>query len=244
LGWGGDEQQFGTVLSLDGGVPQSARFRRTLELDDLEGVRSLQLTLPADADIRVHVNGVAVVLPEEADPSTGSDAAPTRTGALPLPSWPLLAMLYGFPLFWVTGLTLFVPVTFGSIMMLFLVLRGGLRTTPGMLCWLAFLAWVVVCAISVSGPMELVGYAQRTSDLMAVGIAFLYFINARESLSLTHLLRGLTVVWGTMVVLGLLATQFPDFRITTPLSRVMPGGLLRNELVRELVMPRLAEVQD
>src|SRR5699024_11015454 len=88
------------------------------------------------------------------------------------------------------------------------------------------------------------GYAQRTSDLMAVGIAFLYFINARESLSLTHLLRGLTVVWGTMVVLGLLATQFPDFRITTPLSRVMPGGLLRNELVRELVMPRLAEVQD
>src|SRR5699024_65109 len=33
-------------------------------------------------------------------------------------------------------------------------------------------------------------------------------------------------------------------RITTPLSRVMPGGLLRNELVRELVMPRLAEVQD
>ncbi|HLQ81633.1 MAG TPA: fibrinogen-like YCDxxxxGGGW domain-containing protein [Brachybacterium sp.] len=83
LGWGGDEQQFGTVLSLDGGVPQSARFRRTLELDDLEGVRSLQLTLPADADIRVHVNGVEVVLPEEADPSTGSDAAPTRTVAVP-----------------------------------------------------------------------------------------------------------------------------------------------------------------
>ena len=168
----------------------------------------------------------------------------TASGAVSLPCWPLLAMLYGFPLFWVTGLTLFVPVTFGSIMMLFLVLRGGLRATPGMLCWLAFLAWVVVCAISLSGPMELMGYAQRTSDLMAVGIAFLYFVNARESLSLTHLLRGLTVVWGTVVVLGLLATQFPDFRLTTPLSRVMPGGLLRNELVRELVMPRLAEVQD
>src|SRR5699024_12715395 len=74
---------------------------------------------------------------------------PTVSGAVRLPSWPLLAVLYGFPLFWVTGLTLFVPVTFGSIMMLFLVLRGGLRTTPGMLCWLAFLAWVVVCAISV-----------------------------------------------------------------------------------------------
>src|SRR5699024_5042483 len=83
LGWGGDEQRFGTVLSLDGGVPPSARFRRTLELDDLEGVRSLQLTIPADADIRVHVNGVEVALPEEADPSTGPDAAPTQTVAVP-----------------------------------------------------------------------------------------------------------------------------------------------------------------
>ena len=60
----------------------------------------------------------------------------TVSGTVGLPSWPLLAMLYGFPLFWATGLTLFVPVTFGSIMMLFLVLRGGLRATPGMLCWL------------------------------------------------------------------------------------------------------------
>src|SRR5699024_2151006 len=34
-GWGGDEHQFATVLSLDGGVPQSARFRRTLELDEI-----------------------------------------------------------------------------------------------------------------------------------------------------------------------------------------------------------------
>lgn len=166
------------------------------------------------------------------------------SGAVTLPAWPLLAMLYGFPLYWVAGLTLFIPVTFGSIMMLFLVLRGGSRATPGALCWLAFLAWVVVCAISVSGPLELMGYAQRTSDLMAVGIAFLYYANARESLSLTALLRGLTVVWGTVVVLGLLATQFPDVRLTTPLSRLMPGSLLGNELVRELVMPRLAEVQD
>ena len=129
-------------------------------------------------------------------------------------------------------------------MVICLLLRGGVRATPGVLCWFAFLAWVVVCAISVSGPMELVGYAQRTSDLLTVGIAFLYYVNARESLSLTQLLRGLTVVWGTVVVLGVLATQFPDVRLATPISHLVPGSLLGNELVRELVMPRLAEVQD
>ena len=83
LGWGGDEHLLGTVLSLDGGVPPSARFRRTLELDDLEGVRTLQLTLPAEAELRVHVNGVEVGLPEDADPSADPDAAPTRTVAVP-----------------------------------------------------------------------------------------------------------------------------------------------------------------
>src|SRR5699024_10830704 len=83
LGWGGDEQRFGAVLSLDGGVPPSARVRRTLGLGELGGVRPLQLTIPADADIRVHVNGVEVALPEEADPSTGPDAAPTQTVAVP-----------------------------------------------------------------------------------------------------------------------------------------------------------------
>lgn len=182
----------------------------------------------------------ALLLPAPAQPGVER----TPSGEVKLPAWPLLAMLYGLPVFWVAGLTLFVPVAFGSIMALFLLMRGGLRATPGALCWLAFLGWVVVCTISVSGPLELVGYAQRTSDLMAVGIAFLYYVNARESLSFTQVLRGLTVVWGTVVVLGLLATQFPDFRLVTPLSRIMPGGLLRNELVRELVMPRLAEVQD
>lgn len=126
-----------------------------------------------------------------------------------LPAWPLLALLYGFPLYWVTGLSLFAPVGLGAVMAIFLILRGRVRITPGVLCWGAFLAWVVVCAVSVTGFMEFVGFAQRAADLFAVGVALLYYVNARESLSLTHLLRGFTVLWGTVVVLGLLATQFP-----------------------------------
>lgn len=168
----------------------------------------------------------------------------TASGVVRLPAWPLLALLYGFPLYWVTGFTLFAPMTFGAVMAMFLLLRGRVRATPGVLCWFAFLAWVVICAISVTGPLQLVGYAQRTSDLLAVGIAFLYYVNARETLTLTQVLRGLTVLWTTVVVLGVLATQFPDVRLTTPVSHLVPNSLLGNELVRELVMPRLAEVQD
>lgn len=187
-----------------------------------------------------------------APPQTGSALpVPTRQEAgssgtvhRRLPAWPLLAMLYGFPLYWVTGTSLFVPLVFGSVMTLFLVLRGGVRTAPGILCWCAFLAWVAVCAVSVTGLLQLAEFAQRLSDLVVVGIALIYYVNARESLSMTHVLRGFTVIWGTVVVLGILATQFPDVRLTTPLAYVLPGSLLSNEVMHELAMPRLAEVQD
>lgn len=168
----------------------------------------------------------------------------TSSGSTQLPAWPLLALMYGFPLYWATGMSLFAPIAFGAVMAIFLLLRGRVRATPGVLCWFAFLAWVGVCAVSVTGFMEFVGFSQRAADLLAIGVALLYYVNARETLSLTHVLRGFTVLWATVVVLGVLATQFPDVRLTTPLAHVLPGSLLGNELVRELVMPRLAEVQD
>lgn len=169
---------------------------------------------------------------------------PVEPHSARLPAWPLLALMYGFPLFWATGTSVFAPMAFSTVMALFLVLRGRVRATPGMLCWFAFLAWVAVCAVSLTGPLELLGFGLKASNLLAVGIAFAYYVNARESLGLTQLLRGFTVLWLTVVVLGVLATQFPDVRLTTPVARLMPGSLLGNELVRELVMPRLAEVQD
>lgn len=191
----------------------------------------------------VHRTGSAPALRLPPALARGQVGEATSTGTR-LPAWPLLALMYGFPIYWVTGTSLFAPVSFGAVMAIFLFLRGRLRATPGVLCWFAFLAWVAVCAVSVTGLMEFVGFAQRTTDLIAVGIALLYFVNARETIALTHVLRGFTILWATVVVLGVLATQFPDVRLTTPLSHVIPGPLLGNELVRELVMPRLAEVQE
>lgn len=164
-------------------------------------------------------------------------------GSQVLPAWPLLAWLYGFPLYWVTGFSLFVPIIFGSFMAAFLILRGKLRATPGVLVWGGFLAWVLVCAVSLTGVMQAIGFFQRTIDLFAIGIAFLYYVNARERIPPAKIFGGFAVIWVTVVVLGTLATIFPDVRVETPLARVLPGSLMSNELVRELVYPRLAEVQ-
>ena len=57
------------------------------------------------------------------------------------------------------------------------------------------------------------------------------------------MLGGLVTLWYTVVILGWLATFFPEVRITTPMSFVIPGGILQNPLVKDYVLPPLAEVQ-
>lgn len=181
-------------------------------------------------------------------PAHGIDVRASRVDAVrrsrpPLPAWPLLVLLHGFPLAWAAGAAPFVTVAMAGVMGVHLILHGQVRLVPGLLPWFAFLAWLLVSGAVMTSPMQAVGFVQRAADLVAVGIVMLYYVNARTTLGVTQLLRGFFVVWTTLVVLGVLAILFPEVRLTTPIGQIMPGALVENELVRDLVSPRLAEVQ-
>ena len=167
-----------------------------------------------------------------------------RVASEPLPAWPLLTLLYGFPVLWITGASLFAPVACAGIMIAFLLLRGEIRTAPGVLIWACLLVWIAVCGLSLAGVLQAVGYMQRFVDLITIGVALLYYVNARQSITPMMILRGFCVIWCSVVVLGWLAIFFPEARIVTPVGYVVPGSLLENELVHDLVQPRLAEVQE
>lgn len=165
-----------------------------------------------------------------------------RARASVLPAWPVLGYLAGFPLLWLTGVSIVAPVALGAVMAAFLLLHHDVRATPGVLVWTCLMGWIVVCGLSIAGLMQAVGYAQRTVELGTAGLAMAYYVNARERLSPMVLLRGFCVIWCTMIVLGWFAIYFPEARINTPLGRLLPGALLENELVHELARPRLAEI--
>lgn len=175
--------------------------------------------------------------------ATCSGSRPRPTPRRALPAWPLLALLFGLPLFWVTGLSLIAAPVLAAVMLVCLALRGGIRSAPGTLLWLALLAWIVVCALSLTSMIQGVGFALRWLDLVAVGIAFVYYVNAPERVNPRRVLSGFVTIWMTMVFLGLLALVLPEVRFTTPLALLLPDFLMSNELARELMMPRLAEVQ-
>jgi polysaccharide biosynthesis protein PslJ len=174
----------------------------------------------------------------------GSGDRRTPAGATRvLPSWPVDLLLFGFPLSWVLGLAPFLPVALAAVMLVLLLQQRRWVVLPGVLPWFAFCAWIVVSAVMLDSPLRLIGYGFRFANVLAVGIALVYVLNAPERLSARRVMGGLVAVWATVVVGGYLGLLFPEVRIETPTAVLLPGVLTSNEYVADLVRPPLAEVQ-
>lgn len=165
------------------------------------------------------------------------------TVGAPLPAWPILILLYGFPLVWAMGLMQFAPTILAAIMIVYMVMRRQVLVHSTMWLWFALMFWGFICLVSIDNFSSFMGWFQRYMNLFNVGIYTLYFFNARQRVPNHVMLGGLLTIWFTVVVLGYLALAFPDFRLRTPMSFILPGGLLNNALVRDYVLPPLAEVQ-
>lgn len=161
----------------------------------------------------------------------------------PLPAWPVDVLLWGFPVWWLLGMTPFIVVIVALLMAALLIARRGLSLVPGVAPWFAFVAWIVPCGLMLGSVLRIVGYGQRAANYIAIAVVLLYVINARERLSATRIVAGLTAVWVFVVVGGYLGTFFPQVRLSTPVGMLLPESITGNEYVRDLVFPPFAEIQ-
>ena len=160
-----------------------------------------------------------------------------------LPAWPMYVLLAGFPVWWVLGAAPFAPTGIAILMVSLMVVRRRLDLVPGILPWFAFLLWAAGAAVNLPSAISMVGFIQRYGNLLAVGIFMLYYINARETLSPRKIIHGVLCVWATVIILGLIATQVPEFRLSTPIGALLPKALMANPLVYDLAFPPMAEIQ-
>jgi hypothetical protein len=160
-----------------------------------------------------------------------------------LPAWPVLALLWGFPVFWLLGATVIAGVALTVVMLSYLAHHRATRLVPGVYALTAFVIWVVPCAIMIDSTERMLGYAYRFSILVIVGTAFVYTISAGARLTRRSIVDGLTFVWLFTIVGGILGLMFPTGRLTTPVGLLLPQALTGNDYVRDLFFPPLAEVQ-
>lgn len=175
--------------------------------------------------------------------SSHSGVPAPEQAPLALPAWPLLTLLYGFPLIWASGMLQIAPPVLACIMLGYLLIRGSLRIYPPLWVWGALTFWVLVCSLALTEPTDLISWGFRFSSIFSAGVFTLYYFNARETITLNRLLGGLVTVWVTLVVLGWGGVLLPEFRLRTPMSFLVPQSILQNSLARDYMLPPLAEIQ-
>lgn len=160
-----------------------------------------------------------------------------------LPAWPVMLVLWGYPVWWAFGMLPFAQVIMALPMVAFLIMRMRVLFAPGILPWLGFVAWMVPCALMVDELGRFVGLGVRFSQFLALAIMIVYIVNARASLPPRRVLNALTFIWVFVIVGGYLGMLFPEVRLTMTVGQLLPAALSGNDYVADLVFPPLAEIQ-
>lgn len=162
----------------------------------------------------------------------------------PLPAWPLTLMISWLPLWFILGLSGFTWVIFAAPMAASLVRRRQLVAPKGMGWWIVFLLAVGGSVFSIDSVARLAGWTLRSGYFVAATIFVLYLLNGRRGLDVWTIIRSFTVLWLSTVAGGYLAFVLGDFGFRSPTAYLIPGPLLENDLIRTMVTPSFADLQD
>ncbi len=160
-----------------------------------------------------------------------------------LPAWPVLSMIWGFPLLWILGATVLVGALMTVVMLAYLAHARSVRVVPGVAMLGAFVAWVIPCAVMIDSGVRMLGYVYRFSILFVVAVAFVYTVNATAQLTRRRIVTALTFLWFFTIAGGVVGLMFPEVRLSTPVGLLLPESLTSNSYVHDLFFPPLAEVQ-
>ncbi len=162
----------------------------------------------------------------------------------PLPAWPLVLMVVGYPLWFLLGLGGFMWVGLAAPMAASLLRRRDLVAPRGLGMWLVFLVAVAGSALAVDTGARFAGYLLRTGYYLAATVFVVYLLNGGRSVSIGRIVRSFTLLWMATVAGGYLALIVGAVSFRSPMWYLMPAGLLENELINTLVTPGFADLQD
>jgi hypothetical protein len=177
----------------------------------------------------------------EATPQAAAADPASRRGFFP-GGWAYVAMVALYPLWWALGIGAFTWSLRANPMAAHLYHQRPIRVPRGTGLMVLFLLCVLVSVIQIDSPDRLAGYFLRTSYYLAAAVTWLYLINNEQRLSSHRVLRALIFLWGASVVGGYLGLLFSDVSWSGPAAGLIPEGLRTNDLIRDLVNPGFAEV--
>lgn len=160
-----------------------------------------------------------------------------------LPAWPLMAMLVGYPIWWLLGPGDMMWPVVAALMVVALGRRKNVQAPRGFGMWLLFLLWMACSSVQLDSASRLLGFGYRYALYLSATAVFIYVYNSTKSLSDRRICGVLTIFWLITIAGGYLGLLFPEASFRTPLGYVLPGGLQSNELVGEMVVRRFTQFE-
>lgn len=158
-----------------------------------------------------------------------------------LPTWPVTALVAGFPLWWLLGLGSMIWCL-AALPLALLLVRYGRATVPrGFGVWLFFLVWMIFSGVEIDTFGRMLGFMFRAGQYIGITVLFVYAYNLVRDRSASYLYGVLTAFLAGVVACGFLGLIAPTLMIRTPISFITPGFLMANDLVRDMVVVRTTQ---
>lgn len=182
---------------------------------------------------RMGVGLVGAVVPEP-HPGVGTPGSV-------LPRWPLTLAVAWFPLWWLLGLGSLIWILIAVPMLLLMFASRDVRAPRGFAIWLLFLVWMSFSFIALDNFGRFVGFAYRAALYFSLTVLFLYAYNLLRRTAPEYIYGLLTIFFAGVVAAGFLGLLAPTLTIRTPMAYLMPGFLMANDLVRDMVVIRTTQ---
>jgi polysaccharide biosynthesis protein PslJ len=161
------------------------------------------------------------------------------------PGWALYVGFVGFPVWWILGMGGFVWPIVALPMLLSLLRRGRILVPPGFLIWCLFLFWMLASGVQIDSLGRALGFGYRAAIYISATILLLYVFNSsRDVLETKRVIAVACIFWIYVVIGGFLGLLMPNFSFKSPVEALLPGAILSNDFVKEMVHPAFAQVQD
>ena len=151
------------------------------------------------------------------------------------------------PLYWLLGFGYFTFPIAAAPMGVGLLLMKPIRIPKGSGMWFLFVGWMLISALILEPTTSrYLSFTLRAIVYIAATIVYLYVYNMPQKYLPTGRILGVLagIFVFTAVVGGYLGLALGETRFNTPLSQVLPGSLLSNSFVNNVVRPPFAQSQD
>jgi len=164
-----------------------------------------------------------------------------RLGRLPR-GRPIMWVLVAAPVWWLMGLSAFVWIGVGLVLLLGQLVNRDVRFPQRFGFWALFLAWTMLSAVGIDfGGGEAITFILRELTYLGATGFFLYIYNARrDGLPDYAVVNMLALYWAAIALGGLIGIAFPNLGYTSPVAQILPS----NPYINDVVQVQFAQVHE